>query len=101
MVPHFAGLAALGTRGRNNSFSPPCPHDGGARFGRTIASGPRFAFLRAAPDGCSDFPPAPMTGEGAPGPPSPPANPSHSSARRLMPPADFVCLKVLRGQVRA
>ena len=33
-----------------------------------------------------------MTGERAPGAPSPPANPSHSFARRLMAPADFVCL---------
>ena len=47
---------------------PPCPHYGGARFGRTIASGLRFAFLRAAAD--ATF-------------------------------ADFVCLKVLRGEVRA
>ena len=29
---------------------PPCPHYGGVRFGRTIASGLRFAFLRAAAD---------------------------------------------------
>ena len=47
---------------------PPCPHYGGARFGRTIASGLRFAFLRAAADAAI---------------------------------ADFVCLKVLRGEVRA
>ena len=43
--------------------------------------------IGAAPDGCSDFPPAPMTGEGAPGAPSPLANASHSSARRLMAPS--------------
>ena len=49
MMAHFAGLAALGTRGRINSF-PPCPHYGGGRSGRTIASGQRFAFLRAAAD---------------------------------------------------
>ena len=30
---------------------PPCPHYGGGRSGRTITSGQRFAFLRAAPDG--------------------------------------------------
>ena len=29
---------------------PPCPHYGGARSGRTIASGLPFAFLRAAAD---------------------------------------------------
>ena len=45
----------------------PCPHDGGVRFGRTIAPGQRFAFLRAAADAAI---------------------------------ADFVCLKVLRRQVR-
>ncbi len=40
-------------------FSPylckifPCPHDGGARSGRTIASSRPFAFLRAAADAAS------------------------------------------------
>ena len=52
MIAHFAGLAALGTRGRDNSF-PPCPHYGGARSVRTIASGHRFAVLRAAADAAS------------------------------------------------
>ena len=35
---------------KHTKFIPPCPHDGGGRFGRTIASGQRFAFLRAAAD---------------------------------------------------
>ena len=45
------------------------------------------------------IPPTPITGEGAPGAPSPQANASHSYARRLMPPADYVCFKVLRSKV--
>ena len=40
-----------------------------------------------------------MTGVGAPGAPSPQAIASHSFARRLMPPADSVCFKVLRSKV--
>ena len=39
-----------------------------------------------------------MTGEGASGAPSPQAIASHSSARRLMAPADCVCFKVLRSK---
>ena len=35
---------------KHTLYIPPYPHDGGARSGRTIASGHRFAFLRAAAD---------------------------------------------------
>ena len=41
---------------KHTKYIPPYPHNGGARSGRTIASGHRFAFLRAAPDGAiADF----------------------------------------------
>ena len=45
------------------------------------------------------FSPAPITGERAPCAPSPQANASLFFARRLMPPADSVCFKVLRSKV--
>ena len=62
MVTHFAGLAALGTRGS----VPNAVWEG-------------LVLLIS--------PPAPMTGERAPGAPSPQAIASHSFARRLMPPS--------------
>ena len=47
---------------KHTLYIPPYPHDGGGRFGRTIASGQRFAFLRAAADALFKFPPCPHYG---------------------------------------
>ena len=74
----------------------------GVRSVHTIAAARRFAFLRAAPVGLFIFPPCPHYGGGRSGRTIASGQPFaflRAAADAAI--ADFVCLKVLRGQVRA
>ena len=69
---------------------------------RTIAAGQRFAVLRAAADALFKFPPCPHDGGARSGRTIASGQPFaflRAAADAAI--ADFVCLKVLRGQVRA